>query len=97
VDAPPAKEGSNLKSYPFRRRVSVKLIPLPPARSAYPRRGYPHRRNLTPDQLALVMGRHYNRTKKQGGQAWSAGKPLPQNVEGSGSTSDRLRNVLLIL
>ena len=22
------------------------------------------RRNLTPDQLALVMGRHYNRTKK---------------------------------
>lgn len=49
-----------------------------------------NRRNLTPDQLGLVMGRHYNRAKKQGGQAWSAGRPLQQNVEGSGSTSDRL-------
>ncbi len=31
------------------------------------------RRNLTPDQLALVMGRHYNRTKKPGGSGWRKG------------------------
>jgi len=32
-----------------------------------------YRRNLTPDQLALVMGRHYNRTKKPGGSGWRKG------------------------
>lgn len=47
------------------------------------------RRNLTPDQLALVMGRHYNRVKRPGGREWRS-VALPQNVEGTGSAVDRL-------
>ncbi|MCL4809870.1 MAG: hypothetical protein KJ062_19085 [Thermoanaerobaculia bacterium] len=47
------------------------------------------RRNLTPDQLALVMGRPYNRVKRPGGREWRS-VALPQNVEGTGSAVDRL-------
>lgn len=32
------------------------------------------RRNLTPDQLALVMGRHYNRKKLPVGSDWKRSK-----------------------
>lgn len=44
------------------------------------------RRNLTPDQLALVMGRHYNRTK-----GTANGRPDPTKKDPIvGRTSDRL-------
>lgn len=36
------------------------------------------RRNLTPDQLALVMGRHYNRVKLP---ATEKGKPRPHRLQ----------------
>ena len=49
------------------------------------------RRNLTPDQLALVMGRHFNKAKKPGGKAWRS--DLPQKDAGEGSTRDRLATV----
>jgi len=49
------------------------------------------RRNLTPDQLALVMGRPFNKAKKPGGKAWRS--DLPQKDAGEGSTRDRLATV----
>lgn len=45
------------------------------------------RRNLTPDQLALVMGRHYNRTKKPCGGKQT---PNPDFQDSPTRTSDRL-------
>lgn len=57
------------------------------------------RRNLTPDQLALVMGRHYNRTKKRpeeigfqpGNRFQSHDHQKVEHV--CGSTSERLADV----
>mgnify|MGYP003588248576 CR=1 FL=1 len=46
------------------------------------------RRNLTPDQLALVMGRHYNRTKKPGGKAWRAGQTGQHHQNDDGGAGD---------
>lgn len=48
------------------------------------------RRNLTPDQLALVMGRHFNRTKKRGGMGWRAQQPHQNDGGPRGITSERL-------
>ncbi len=48
------------------------------------------RRNLTPDQLALVMGRHYNRAKLPVGGNRSAQRAGLQNVDEGERTCDRL-------
>lgn len=55
-----------------------------------------YRRNLTPDQLALVMGRHYNRTKKKdhsylvGNQHAKRGFQKEDAVTEAGSTDEKL-------
>jgi hypothetical protein len=54
------------------------------------------RRNLTPDQLALVMGRHYNRTKRKdysylvGNQHAKRGLQKEDTVPDSVRTDDKL-------
>lgn len=48
------------------------------------------RRNLTPDQLTLVMGRHYNRAKRSPGNPHLGSQSRQKEEVGTGLTSDRL-------